>query len=183
MAWNSRTFITAVGLAVVIGSGIAYADDGSPGAASPLNDMPYSKLKAMSSQGDMMSMMQGMMKKGVFLMGGQPTKTADSKSVSLKGEIVDANCYTANGYHGHNHALCAKACVLNGSALTFLTSDGKAYTLVSQADFMPIAEDVYDQIGNQGLSVTGYVNPRGGVDALTLTSIDGKAIKMKKMAM
>ncbi len=48
---------------------------------------------------------------------------------------------------------------------------------------MPIAEDVYDQIGNQGLSVTGYVNPRGGVDALTLTSIDGKAIKMKKMAM
>ncbi len=183
MSWNPRTIATGVGLAILIGSGVAYADDGSPGSPSPLNDMPYSKLKSMAAQGNMMTMMQGMMKKGVFLMGGQPTKTTDSKSVSLSGEIVDANCYTANGYHGHNHALCAKACILNGSPLTFLTADGHAYPIISQADFVPVPEDVYNEIGNQGLTVKGYVNDRGGVKALTIASLNGKSIEMKKMSM
>ncbi len=183
MRLDLNSVVTMVGFATLVTSSVTLAAETSPGAASPLNDMPYGKLKEMAAKGDMMSSMQSMMKQGVFLMGGQPTKTAKSNDVSLVGEIVDANCYTANGYRGHNHALCAKACVLNGSSLTFVTTNGQAYPIVSHADFVPIAQDVYDAIGSEGLKVAGYVNERGGVRALTLTSIDGKAIETKKTAM
>ncbi|MDE2480910.1 MAG: hypothetical protein KGN02_01815 [bacterium] len=177
-----RHAATAAALAVIVGSGVAaLADGGSPGGPSMMNDVPYAKVKAMLAHGDMKATIQMAMKKGAFLMGGMPTKSAGSKSVALTGEIVDANCYSANGYHGHNHALCAKVCILQGSPLTFLTSDGTSYTVVSAADAVPIAPAVYDIIGNTGVHVEGYVNERGGVHALTITSIDGKKLSSNMM--
>ncbi len=177
VAFFAKRAAIAAALSVIVGSGVAaLADGGSPGGPSMMNDIPYAKVKAMLAHGDMKSTMQMAMKKGAFLMGGVPTKSAGSKAVALTGEIVDTNCYSADGYHGHNHALCAKVCILQGSPLTFLTTSGASYTVVSQADAVPIASEVYDVIGNTGVKIEGYVNNRGGVHALTITSINGKKL-------
>ncbi|MGH7728904.1 MAG: hypothetical protein ACREM2_08945 [Vulcanimicrobiaceae bacterium] len=184
MNWYPKRLLIVAGIAAIVGSGVvALADNGSPGNPSPLNDLPYGKLQSMASQGGMMTKMQGMMKQGVFLMGGQPTKTGNAKAVTLVGQIDDTNCYAAYGYYGHNHALCAKACILQGSPMTFLTNDGQAYAIISHADFVPISPSVYDAIGEPNLKVTGYVNERGGATALTIDTIDGKSVEMKKPMM
>jgi hypothetical protein len=55
-------------------------------------------------------------KNGVMLMGGM---SMGGRQVTMKGELTGADCYLTTGDHGHEHALCAKACVSHGGPIVF----------------------------------------------------------------
>ena len=57
--------------------------------------------------------------------------TAAGKDVTLKGEVIDAICYTKNGAGkgtGDGHAACATSCAKRGNEMAILTADG-VYTI------------------------------------------------------
>lgn len=135
-----------------------------------MNDMPYAQVKAMMSNPEQATKAMQMAKMNhVMLMAGMPVK---GRSVTLKGELTDANCYVSDGLHGHNHAMCAKACVAAGSPMVFLADSGKVYTILTAKDGMALPEDALNDLGKPGVTVHGTVVKSHGVDALALESVE-----------
>ena len=54
----------------------------------------------------------------------------NGKKVTLTGEVVDMQCYTASGAHGSDHKECASGCIKGGAPIGLLDKDGKVYVLV-----------------------------------------------------
>lgn len=55
----------------------------------------------------------------------------DGQQVTLKGHVIDVNCYSTKGATGDAHKACATACAKAGVPLAILTSDGTIYMPVS----------------------------------------------------
>ena len=65
-----------------------------------------------------------------FVAAGVPL-AADSKPVTLKGEVVDTACFTKDkGNVGDKHKDCGLTCVKKGAKLSFVTPDGQVYPIV-----------------------------------------------------
>jgi hypothetical protein len=65
-----------------------------------------------------------------FVAAGVPL-AADSKPVTLKGEVVDTACYTGDKAKvGEAHKNCGLKCLKNGGKLSFVTPDGHVYPIV-----------------------------------------------------
>lgn len=92
------------------------------------------------------------------------------KTVTVKGEVLDMNCYMAKGAHGAGHASCARMCLKGGAPAGLLTSDGKVYLLVENHDKAAPYEEVRKHAADQ-VEVTGTVENRGGVQALVVDNV------------
>lgn len=89
---------------------------------------------------------------------------------SVKGEVLDMNCYMAAGKHGASHQQCAMMCLKGGAPAGLLTSTGKVYLLVEDhSNPDPYAEArkyPADQI-----EVSGKAVNHGGVEALVVEKV------------
>jgi len=162
-------------LAVGLGLGLGMHGQGMPqGKMMDMNDMPYAQVKQVMSDPQKKQMAMEMAKKNhVTLMAGM---AVEGKPVTLKGELTGANCYLSMGLHGHNHALCAKACVLAGSPVLFLAERAgkgpKVYTVLTAKDGMPLPEAALDALGRPGVTVNGKLVRAHGVEGLAVESVE-----------
>ena len=86
------------------------------------------------------------------------------ETVSLRGELTDANCYVGTQTHAYDHAFCAKLCAAAGSALVFIADrDGQTYLVLTSRNGVGVPENVLDQIGVPGIVVKGRVLEASGV--------------------
>lgn len=91
-------------------------------------------------------------------------------TMTVKGEVLDMNCYMDHGAHGAKHAQCAATCIKNGSPVGILGTDGKVYLVVADHS----NENPYDEIRKyaaQNVQVSGRYANRNGVQALIIESV------------
>jgi len=95
------------------------------------------------------------------------------KEITVKGELVDMACYIAHEGKGAKHADCGKMCVLGGSPLGILTSDGAVYLLVedhsSAKSKKPFSEA--KKLVAETVTIKGDMYQRGGVQAIVVESV------------
>ena len=91
-------------------------------------------------------------------------------TMTVKGEVLDMNCYMDHGAHGAKHAECAATCLKNGSPVGVLGTDGKVYLIVADHS----NEDPYDEVSKhpaENVQVSGRYANRNGVQALIIESV------------
>lgn len=114
---------------------------------------------------------------------GEKHDTAESKGavkVTMTGEIVDMNCYSAHDGRGAKHATCAKECALDGAPIGLLTEDGKVYLLLENHDKPKLKKPYKEARGKVAETVTimGDRYDRGGVPAIVVNMVmTGKEAK------
>lgn len=104
-------------------------------------------------------------------MAGRLWAATEGMMLTVKGEVVDMNCFMAHGASGKKHAACAKQCVLEGAALGLVSAGGDVYLLTADHSkkkaFAVIRELVAEQV-----KVSGELRKRGGVQALVVDSVE-----------
>ncbi|MBI3551625.1 MAG: hypothetical protein HY077_03840 [Elusimicrobia bacterium] len=98
---------------------------------------------------------------------------AGGKEVTVKGELIDMACYMAHEGKGKKHGDCAKMCVLGGSPLGILTTDGKVYLLVEDHSSSK-AKKPYSQAKKlvaETVTIKGDAYERGGTQAIVVESV------------
>jgi len=85
------------------------------GDRNGLNNLPFSQVQALVS--DFPHAKRMAQQGNIEFLAGQ---TVPGKTVRLRGELTDANCYLGNHNHAYDHAFCAKFCVAAGSPLVFI---------------------------------------------------------------
>lgn len=98
---------------------------------------------------------------------------AGGKQVAVKGELVDMACYMAHEGKGPKHADCGKMCVLGGSPLGILSSDGAVYLLVEDHSSAK-AKKPFSQAKKlvaESVTIKGDLYQRGGVQAIVVESV------------
>ncbi|MGB2636595.1 MAG: hypothetical protein WAM58_21875 [Candidatus Acidiferrum sp.] len=94
------------------------------------------------------------------------------ETMSLRGELTDANCYLGTQTHAYDHAFCAKLCAAAGSALVFIADrDGRVYVVLTSRNGVAVPEGVLDQIGVPGIVVKGRVLEASGVKAVAIAGL------------
>ncbi len=96
---------------------------------------------------------------------------AESKTATLSGEVLDMSCYMNHEGKGPKHAKCAKSCALKGSPIGLLTADGQVYLFTEDhaktKEYAKARELAAEQV-----KVTGTIAKKGGVQALSVQSIE-----------
>lgn len=134
-----------------------------------MNNLPYDSVRAMLSDPARRSQAMEMAKTHhVILMAGQPV---EGRSVTLKGELTGANCYLSGGLRGHEHAMCAKACVSAGSPVVFIAEDGTVYGVLTGVNGMPLPKEAYDDLGRPGVTVRGKAVKSHGLNMIAIESV------------
>lgn len=134
-----------------------------------MNETPYANVKAMLATPEGAAKARQMAKaNGVMLMGGMPI---NGQAVTLKGELTGADCYLSGGLHGHEHALCSKACVAHGSPILFVAHGGGVYVVLTPKDGRPFPEDVLNALGKPSVTVQGNTLDSQGVKAISIHSV------------
>jgi len=64
-------------------------------------------------------------------LAAQAEKPAAGDEVTITGQVIDVNCYTAMGASGPTHKQCATACAKAGVPLAILSTDGTIYMPMS----------------------------------------------------
>jgi hypothetical protein len=138
------------------------------GDRNNLNDMPFAKVQAMTADE---AKARAMAKQGnIDFFVGTPVQ---GKSVTLTGELTDANCYLSQDQHAYDHAFCAKYCMAAGSPPIFISDQGgKVYLVLPPTDGAPVSHDALDRIGIPGIVVKGRLLNSHGVDALAVESVE-----------
>ena len=98
-------------------------------------------------------------------------KGDNGKEVSIKGEVLDMNCYMAGEKHGAGHAQCAAMCIKGGAPMGILTDDNKVYLLTENHD----KPDPYTELKSQAakqVTVKGTMFERGGVQGIEVSSVE-----------
>jgi hypothetical protein len=96
--------------------------------------------------------------------------TAKVKSVTMKGEIVDPQCWIQHDGRGKAHTGCALACAKAGQTLNFLDDKtGVLYQLLAEHHSADPNEKWYGVVGKPVI-VRGDVMARGGMNAIILRS-------------
>lgn len=114
---------------------------------------------------------------------GEKHDTAESKGgeeVTMKGEIVDLNCYSAHEGKGVKHAACAKSCVLGGAPIGLLADNGSLYLLLENHSKEKAKKPYLEARGKVAETVTimGDLYKRGGLPAIVVNMVmTGKADK------
>ena len=103
----------------------------------------------------------------VILMGGRPIV---GRHVSMVGEFTGADCYLSAGMHGMNHALCAKACVIHGSPILFLSQKGAVYVVLPPKDGAEVPMSVLNDLGRPGVTAVGDTVYSHGIHAFSVHS-------------
>lgn len=163
-----RNLILAVVIAAAASLGLLAAQASNQ---KNMNDWSYSKVQKMMSNPQTAKKV-GMMarKNGVMLMGGM---SMGGTPVTMKGELTGADCYLSTGDHGHDHALCANACVSHGGPIVFLGSNGTTYLVLPPKDGAPYPMQVLNDLGKPGVSVHAHEIDSHGIKALSVDSVQG----------
>ena len=93
-----------------------------------------------------------------------------TETMTVKGEVLDMNCYMDHGAHGAKHSECAATCIKNGGPVGILSTDGKVYLIVADHS----NEDPYDEVKKhpgENIELTGRYSNRNGVQALIVESM------------
>lgn len=93
--------------------------------------------------------------------------SAQSTAKTIKGELLDMNCYMAKGAHGADHKQCAQMCLQGGAPAGVLASNGQVYLLVQDHDNGTPYTEIRKHGGEQ-VEVTGKAVTRNGVQALVV---------------
>jgi hypothetical protein len=91
-------------------------------------------------------------------------------TLTVKGEVLDMNCYMDHGAHGAKHTECASTCLKNGGPVGILTANGKVYLIVANHS----NEDPYDEVKKhpgETIQISGTYANRGGVQAVIIASV------------
>ena len=110
---------------------------------------------------------------GILILGAVPAAPAAqtaSKSVTLKGEIVDLACYLDHGAKGPGHKTCALTCLKNGEPMGLLASDGAVYLLLAPHEDAK-AFDTAKGLASEQVEITGPPAERAGIKAVTVESV------------
>ena len=93
--------------------------------------------------------------------------------VTMKGEIVDMNCYSAHDGRGAKHATCAKECVLGGAPIGLLTEKGEVYLLLENHSKPKLKKPYMEARGKGAETVTimGDLYKRGGLPAIVVNMV------------
>jgi hypothetical protein len=59
-------------------------------------------------------------------------EAAETKTVTVTGEVVDMACYIDHNATGEKHAECAKTCIESGLPVGIKGKDGKTYLLIGE---------------------------------------------------
>ena len=97
-----------------------------------------------------------------------------SKATTVKGELLDLDCYMASGAHGNDHKSCADMCINGGAPMGVLTSDGKVYLLVAGHN----KKEPYDQLkkhAGEEVTVTGDLNEKDGIKGIVVSEVKTKS--------
>ena len=97
------------------------------------------------------------------------SKAPASKTITLKGEVLDMDCYMNEGAHGKDHASCTVMCLNEGAPVGLLATDGKAYFLTANEakGMKKHYQDVRGWGGDQ-VSITGVLQVRNGLTSLRI---------------
>lgn len=101
------------------------------------------------------------------------TAFGQSKTQTIKGEVVDLSCYIDHGAKGAGHQMCAKMCIEKGLPAGLLTSNGNLYLLIENHK----KSEAYAKLSNfaaKDAAITGHVSEKNGMKALTVEEINGK---------
>ena len=93
-----------------------------------------------------------------------------SKTMTLKGELVDMGCYVSHGAMGEKHKDCATKCVAGGMPMGLLTADSKLYLLTLNHDNGDPYNQAKEMMSAQ-VEVTGNVSERNGQRVIDVTGI------------
>ena len=148
-------------LAVLILAAFQFGDNNG------LNNMPFAKVRLLLSN---LPKAQKMAKEGnLELLAGQPVR---GDSVSLRGELTDANCFLGTHTHAYDHAFCAKFCAAAGSSLLFVSDQGGVvYIVLTARNGVPLPESALNLIGVPGVLATGRAFDVNGLRALALEAV------------
>ena len=83
---------------------------------------------------------------------------------SWTGEVVDLDCYVANGSLGEGHAQCAKSCITSGKPIGLLTEKGDVILLVAGSK-----KEVLAGLAGQKAEVKGKKSVRGGITMIVVS--------------
>src|SRR5678809_743261 len=90
------------------------------------------------------------------------------KEATVKGELLDMDCYMASGAHGNDHKSCADMCINGGAPMGVLTSDGKVYLLVAGHNKKEPYEALKKRAGEE-VTVTGTLNEKDGIKGIVVS--------------
>jgi hypothetical protein len=157
---NSRTAL--FGLLVILAlCGFQYGDN------RDLNGLPFAQVRPLV--GDLPKAQRMAGQGNIDLFAGQPVA---GKTVTVRGELTDANCFLSTQTHAYDHAFCAKLCAAAGSPLVFLPDDGGSpYVVLTSRNGVPLPEKLLDQMGVPGIAVQGKVLQSSGIKALAILDL------------
>lgn len=156
-----KGLITMLALAGLLAAGAAWAHEGHDDGDK--DDMKGMDMKGMSKH-DMKDM-----DKKADADDKDDDKEAPAKTVTLKGEVLDMDCYMNEGASGKEHQSCAIMCLKNGGPVGLLAEDGKAYFLTGNEDKGKMK--FYDSVrewGGAKVKITGVIQNRGGALCLRI---------------
>jgi hypothetical protein len=132
-----------------------------------LNSLPFAEVRPFVSD---LGKARGLASEGnIDFFAGEAVR---GETVSLRGELTDANCYLGTQTHAYDHAFCAKLCAAAGSALVFIADrDGKTYVVLTSRNGVAVPEKVLDEIGVPGIVVRGRVLEGGVVWAVAISGL------------
>jgi hypothetical protein len=132
-----------------------------------LNNMPFVQVRRLVSDLPKAQKMAG--DGNLELLAGQPVR---GDSVSLRGELADANCFLGTHTHAYDHAFCAKFCAAAGSPLLFVSDQGGVvYVVLTAKNGVPLPESALNLIGVPGVLATGRAFDVNGLHALALENV------------
>jgi hypothetical protein len=137
------------------------------GDRNELNNMPFRQVQTLVFD---LAKARRLAKQGnIDLFAGQ---AEPGESVSLRGEVTDANCYLGIHMHAYDHAFCAKLCAASGGPLVFVPDQGgEIYFVLNERNGIRLPESVLDRIGIPGTVVRGRVLKADGVRALAVEGL------------
>lgn len=132
--------------------------------------MPFTRVQGFVSD---LAQAQEMAKQGnIELEAGQAVQ---GKTVHVRGELTDANCYLGLHAHAYDHAFCAKLCIAAGSPVLFISDQGgQVYLVLTAQNGVKLPEKVLDQIGVPGILLTGKTFDADGRHTLAVQGLDTK---------
>ena len=98
----------------------------------------------------------------------------DKATTTVKGELLDMDCYMASGAHGNDHKSCADMCITGGAPMGVLTADGKVYLLVAGHKTKGPYDELKKHAGEE-VTVTGTSTEKDGIKGIVVTEVKAKS--------
>src|SRR5947208_2545277 len=103
--------------------------------------------------------------------------TEPTKTVTVKGYVLDSACAFTKGLKKPISGECATACAKAGSPLVILSSAGTIYWPIADTTPSSSQNDKLLPYAGQNVTVSGKVFQRGGSTAIVISKIEVAEVK------